>query len=307
MSLTNTDSLAFANLFVTDDTLTTAGSDTLTNVSANDTVTTLSLGSVSSEFDVPVYKTNDYFEGDSLSAKTTKELVYLGESGDPVPQTIRGDDLFTSLLLISFIIFTVSVSSTRKFIGRQLNHFFYSPASSHTLNETSNEIKFQIFLVALSCLLLSIATYIFANEYIAETYAIDNYRLVALFYICYAGYFTAKGLLYEIVNNVFFPDRQINEWRRTLLFITAMESVLLFPVVLIQVYLNLSAENTIFYYVFILILAKIVTFYKSWSIFFKPIGVFLQNILYFCTLEIVPILLLAGGLRQLIDVLKITF
>jgi hypothetical protein len=33
----------------------------------------------------------------------------------------------------------------------------------------------------------------------------------------------------------------------------------------------------------------------------------LQIFLYFCTLEIVPLLALAGGIKLLIDVLKITF
>ena len=106
---------------------------------------------------------------------------------------------------------------------------------------------------------------------------------------------------------MFFGSGPSQRWLKTLLFIAATEGVLLFPVVLLVVYFDLPLENAVYYYGFVFIFTKILAFYKSWTIFFRQNGIFLQIFLYFCALEIVPLLGLLGGLGVLIDQLKITF
>ena len=226
---------------------------------------------------------------------------------DPIPYTIRGDNLFTSLLLICMIVFAVSVSNTRQFVSRQLKGFFYQPLGSRNMSETTGELRFQFFLVLLGCLLLSISTFIYVIDYVSENYLLENYQMVAVFFSVFLGYILLKGVLYEIVNNVFFHHTAVVAWRKSALFLTALEGLLFFPIVLLQVYFDLSFENAVLYYGFVLFFSKILTFYKCWSIFFRQIGDFFQNILYFCTLEIVPLLILVGGMKVLIDVLKINF
>jgi hypothetical protein len=94
---------------------------------------------------------------------------------------------------------------------------------------------------------------------------------------------------------------------RSQLFLTAGEGVLLFPLVLLQVYFDLSLESAAVYFIFVLILNKFLTFYKSWIIFFRQKSVFLQNILYFCALEIAPLLAFGGALVMTIELLIIKF
>jgi len=83
--------------------------------------------------------------------------------------------------------------------------------------------------------------------------------------------------------------------------------MLFFPAVLVQVYFDLGIENVIYYYVLVLFLAKILTFYKSWAIFFRQSGVYMQTFLYFCALEIAPLLGFAAALWWIADLLKINF
>ena len=52
-------------------------------------------------------------------------------------------------------------------------------------------------------------------------------------------------------------------------------------------------------------LAKILTFYKSFTIFFYQKGGFLQIILYFCALEMIPLMMLWSGLLVITENLKI--
>lgn len=248
-----------------------------------------------------------FFTGNSLFQTEILGDRY-GVAGDPVPYTLRGDNLFTSLMLISFVILVVSLSNARRFIVRQLKDFFYFPHNDSNISETLNELRFQLFLVLLVCLLLAITTYQYAREYVADSFMIDSdFLLVGLFTGSFLGYFLVKGLLYWLINAVFFEPRSCTHWLKQLLFITATEGVLLFPAVLLLVYFDLAIEKAAYYFAFVLILAKILTFYKAWSIFFRRKGIFLQFFLYFCALEIVPLLGLASGLGVLMDQLKINY
>ena len=46
----------------------------------------------------------------------------------------------------------------------------------------------------------------------------------------------------------------------------------------------------------VLMVVKLLLFYKCFIIFFKRLGSFLQFFLYFCALEVVPLALLWGGM-----------
>ena len=255
-------------------------------------------------FGQPLYQWKGYFSNDSLLS-TGKQREYQGVAGDPVPYTLRGDDFFTSLLLLCFIVLCFSASHTQQFVNSQFKSFFSTSSHRQSLSETAGERRFQYFLVGMTCLLLAISTYDYITCFVAQTFRIDEYVLLALLFGCFALYFIFKRMLYQLVNAVFFSSSQTRMWRQVSLFITSMEGGLLFPIVMVQIYFELPLEKTVYYYGFVLFLAKILTFYKSWSIFFGGNGIFLRNFLYFCTLEITPLLILAGGIRWITDSLKI--
>lgn len=91
------------------------------------------------------------------------------------------------------------------------------------------------------------------------------------------------------------------------LFLFSCEGVLLFPVVMLLTYFNLSLDAAIIYALIVVGLVKILSFYKSYIIFFRGNGSFLQIFLYFCALEVVPLFALSGGLVLISHYLKINF
>ena len=92
-----------------------------------------------------------------------------------------------------------------------------------------------------------------------------------------------------------------------MLLLTAIEGIMLFPAILFQSYFEASPQFIVIYAVFVVVLVKIFTFYKCFVIFFRKNGLFLQIILYFCTLEIIPLLVLWGGLGIITNALTINF
>lgn len=235
-----------------------------------------------------------------------------GMAGTPIPYTLRNDNTLTIILLLSLVVTVVSFARYGRFLTRQIRNTFF-PVSYHSANakvvETLGEMHLLLFLAALSCLQFTVVTFLYVTNYVADTFIFDSlYLLLALFFGMYTGYFSLKILLYAFVNNIFFREsKKTLQWTQSLLFIISLQGVLLFPIVLVQVYFGLSLQNVLYYGVFVLVLGKILTFYKSWNIFFRQNSLSLQIILYFCALEVVPLLAFAGVVSYFVNALKINF
>ena len=260
------------------------------------------------DVNLPQYYRETFFSKDSLLHPEINGGRY-GVAGDPVPYTVRADNVITLLLLFCFIIAAIAFANSRTFIVRQLKDLFYMPRSQEsTITETSNEVRFQIFFVLQTCLLLSVTCFFYVNTTVATTFALKSpYLLLAIFFGVIIAYFFLKTLLYTLVDNLFFGSKKNIQWLKALLFITAAEGVILFPAVMLQVYFYMPVQNVVYYLLFTLIAVKIIAFYKSWVIFFRQNTFSLQIFLYFCALEIIPLFALYGILVGIVNQLKINF
>lgn len=258
--------------------------------------------------DLPQYYRQNFFSADSLFHPELNGGRY-GVAGDPVPYTLHGDNMITALLLGCFILAFIAFSKSRRFILRQAKEFFRTPRSGTTeITETTNEFRFQFFLIAQTCLLLSLVTFFYAQEYNGDTFLVSSqYQLIAIFFGVFAGYFIIKLLLYAVVDWVFFSKRENERWIKSFLFMASVEGLAMFPMVISQAYFGLSVRTTVIYTISVAVLARLLSLYKCFSIFFRQRGFFLQIFLYFCALEIIPLLSLCGGLSVLISYLNINF
>ena len=176
------------------------------------------------------------------------------------------------------------------------------------MTETGTELRIQVFMVFLSSLLLSLLFYFYTIHYIGDTFVLESqYHLIAVYLVLMIVYFTAKVILYSVVNSVFFDSKRKQHWFKTLLFISSMEGLILFPAVLLQTYFDMSEKNVILYFTIVLFFVKILTFFKCYVVFFRRNVVKLQIILYFCALEMVPLIAFWVTLDIVVKSLKINF
>lgn len=260
------------------------------------------------EVELPIYYQETFFSKDSL---LHPELTggRSGIAGDPVPYTVRGDDAITGMLLFCFVTTLVVFSRSRHFLVDQLKNIFFIPRAERSFNDqASSRVYFQLFLNLLTSLLLAITYYFYLTRYIADTFIYDEpYQLIGVFFGVFVVYFLLRTILYQIVNSIFFESKKSSQWTWEQSTITALEGIVLFPAVVLQVYFGLSLQSVAYYFIFILLLTKILTFFKLWAIFFRQTSYFLQIILYLCALEIIPLLSLVGVLSLIADVLKVNF
>ena len=250
------------------------------------------------------YESQTFFSKDTLPYS---EVHLPGVAGDPVPYTMCGDDIVVCLMLLCFITTIGVFAHSRQAIFYQLKEFFYIPRTEYT----DAVVPGNFVLLALNlqtCLLLGITYYFCTTHYVADTYVLDSpYEMMALYSGVFAIYFLLKIVIYRLVNAVFFDGKKSRQMVWMLSFIAAVEGIAFFPAIVMQVYLGLSMQNVVYYFIFILAIAKLMVFYKCWVIFFRQVGVFLQIILYLCALEIIPLLILGGVLVTITNELKVTF
>ena len=254
------------------------------------------------------YYRENFFSNDSLYHEELSAQDYYGMAGDPMPYSYANDNLVTSLLILGFILISFAFSRMSNFIVGQAKNFIHPSQNSLSLSETSGEIYMQIVLTGLTCIVYALLYYLYATEFLATTYVTSSeYALLCIFLGVFVGYYLLRFGLYSMVNNLFFDSGRNKKFLTSLLYLSSLEGLLLYPALALLAFMHLPAQNAIWYCIFVLILVKILTFYKSFTIFFKQNDLFLQIILYFCALEMVPLISLWGGLSVIVDILKINF
>ncbi len=254
------------------------------------------------------YYKESFFSNDSLYHPELKG-TRPGVPGDPVPYTLAGDNLITAALLACFVFGTIAMANSRHFILRQVKEFFRAPRTgiTTTITETAAEVWFQLLLGAQTCLLLGIVYFFFSRTFLGDTFTISQYSIIGIYSALFAALFLTKALLYLLVGWVFFDAKKTRQWIKSFLFLTAMEGLLLYPATLLLTYFHLSIQAVAIYALSLIVLVEILTLYKTFIIFFKRMSAFLQIFLYFCALEIIPLLAVTGALAMIGSQLKINF
>ena len=257
---------------------------------------------------LPQYYKEGFFSKDSLFHPELDGGRH-GAVGDPIPYSVRGDDVITSLLLVFFVFAVIAYSNIRGFFTRQAKNFFYMPhEGGTTMTETATEARFQVYIIFLTSLMFSTLYYFYSLHYHGDAYVLSSqYYLILIVWAIFLLYFLVKMGLYSFVNIVFFDSKKNGRWVKSLLFVIGLEGLLAFPAVVMGPYFDLPIRKVEYYFVIVLILVKLMTFYKCYIIFFRQNVVGLQIILYLCALEIVPLLALWGVLDLTANSLKINF
>jgi hypothetical protein len=203
----------------------------------------------------------------------------------------------------------IAFGNVPQFIRRQVKYFFSAPTETVVEeSETVNELYFQLLLVFITSLLIALLFYFYTLNFIGNTFVLrSQYTLISIYLGITIAYFLLKMGYYAMVNLVFFGSKKNKQWIKTWLFIVSVEGVLFFPAVLLGGYFEMDVNWMAFYVILSCIIVKLLTIYKVYMIFFRRNVVRLQIFLYFCTLEIVPLLTFWGALVLTANSLKINF
>jgi hypothetical protein len=211
----------------------------------------------------------------------------------------------TFVLALTVMVFVI-IYRQRQYIAYRIRDFF-SPEELYTFSKpqaVSNNYFTLTTLLLLTCcslgLILSVHSTIYHDgELLAMpnesqsaglSLALKTSALIFLFFI-------VKGILYALINWVFFRHDLNVRWNSSFFFLTGVFCFLLYPFALIELFARFPEKLLTLILLFLFILYEILLFYKLIVNFkAKKHGVLLF-FLYFCAVEVLPALLVLQKIR----------
>lgn len=231
----------------------------------------------------------DFIGKFGVSTTTSKE----GVQGTSLPYRFRTDDAITSALLVASFLLIWIISRSKHFLAERIKNFFRKGRQKNMFTPKEESVLHGSALLLLpTAFLLSVLTF----DFLQDTAHISNFTSPGLFLLlataaCYLYYILKIGL-YNFVNTVFFEEKKRSQWSDTYLLSILATGVYLLPIALLVAYFDLPLRPTIFCVATGVIIIKFLLIYKGFSTFFRGSLGFVHISLYFCTLEILPPVLL---------------
>ena len=235
-----------------------------------------------------------YFSGDSL---LHTEVPYrpFGFGAAATPISFRNNAWSGVLLFVCLLLAACLVIRLRKKFGELLQSVFLPIPGKADEPPVDDPLRYSTRLIAV--VLLSLVAAIITFVYIqhdTEFYLFSEtpYLLFGAFFVLWLCYFLLKRLLSGFVNWVFFRQEKIFTWQRSYTFLYVMEAMLLLIFALMVMYLPIPHGKVPILAFSLVALVKIVLLFKTYKIFFPKIYGTLHLIVYFCTLELMPLLVM---------------
>lgn len=237
-----------------------------------------------------LFEKGTYF--DKVPAFHTLGHAVPGMEGEAIPYVLKDDFFVSAIVLFSFLLICYVLNKGHRLIIHQIKDFFVERTRGNLFVETGSEFRYQFFLISNTAILLGLILFTIFFRPEGTLQIIPSWQLL-LFCIgaCFILY-VVKFLVYSLINWIFFEKAKQERWMEIYSLLVSLQGILLFPLACLTIYFNLSTRNGLIVLIFVLIIAKMLLFSKGMSIFFTKIQGLLCNILYFCTLEMIPLLLL---------------
>ena len=205
--------------------------------------------------------------------------------------TMASDDFITVGAMLLFVLFTFVIHRSRTLLFYKLNTFFSSRQiyASDEISTNNEEFLDILLLILIGCLSVSIIIFAHLNPTTGLTTS-PQYGQLMLVFGCVAGIVCLKGMLYSFVNWTFFNDERGRAWLSAFFFSVAIVSMLLFPLALIQIFIEASILNITYCLIGVVILQKVLLLCKLYVNFRPKRYGGLVFFVYFCSVELMPTL-----------------
>ena len=213
--------------------------------------------------------------------------------GNAIPFMMQSQSWLALVLIIQFFVYFHAFSYFRKFWQESLKELFQTKERSSLFIDTSVKNSRQIFYLSfLATLNLALFLYLFISRH--QIYSENQSINILLFFGVVLLFFILKFSLLRFLQYVFFDNSiTVDSIRDSLFVLTSMLGVLLYVNVLFLIYSPFQYADYLFVAGFVIyILYVILTAYRLVKHFYTQIYSFFYLMLYLCTLEILPAILL---------------
>lgn len=211
-------------------------------------------------------------------------------------ERVGDNDVVVGLFLLMFCIVAYVIGNSKYFFAYRLREFFsrrraYTGGDAEVLR---SEVRNTVLLTTVSCLSLAV---MFCNRLMINgadggAGAGNLLQTLGVSFAVTALLLVVKTVIYVMVNGVFFRRDANAKWLSSFFLLCSVASLFLYPLSLVEVYSG--ADKSVVTYCLLggLVLCEICLFYRLYVNFCAKKEGFLLIFLYFCNVEVLPLLLI---------------
>ena len=220
-----------------------------------------------------------------------------GVQGRCRAERVGDNDVVVGLFLLMFCIVAYVIGNSKYFFAHRLREFFsrrraYTGGDAEVLR---SEVRNTVLLTTVSCLSLAV---MFCNRLVINgtdaffSEAGDLFLFLGVSFAVIVLLLLLKVLSYVAVNGVFFRRDANAKWLSSFFLLCSVTSLFLFPLSLVEVYSEVDKTIVTYCLLGILVLCEICLFYRLYVNFCAKKEGFLLIFLYFCNVEVLPLLVI---------------
>lgn len=248
----------------------------------------------------PFTETSGYTVCENLKEKSFTSIIPSKE-GEPRKTLIQQQVWFMPLMLLLFFLYGWVTSSFSKVLSQEFKDFFYPKSRNDVYDASMGDVsKMKVLLHSLSILSVTIFCYfVFTGLFHHHS---NSFILSSLMLLLIIVLFIAfKLLIGRLMCYVFFDKNVLKNLKRTCSSLFSMLAMTLFCVDIVAAYApEMIAVIALYVGLGVCIVALLLYLFKILSIFFTGISSIFYLILYLCTLEILPSIILVMGLMSVV-------
>ena len=236
----------------------------------------------------------NFFSDDTL-LHTEQPFRPLGFGTEATPFRLRSDAWSGLLLLVCLVLAASLVMRLRRKFGELVQSVFFPIPGKKDEPLVDDPLRYSTRLIAVTLLSLTAAMVTFTyTQHDAAYYPFPEtpYILFGACFLLWVTYFLAKRMLSGFVNWVFFRREKIFTMQRVCTFLYAAEALIFLVISLAVVFLPIPRNEVLILSLGFVIFVKILLLFRTYKLFFPKMYGALHLFVYFCTLEMMPLLVL---------------
>lgn len=234
-----------------------------------------------------------FFSGSEWAGRDSV-VHFVGVSGEPVPYNLDNDVFVTATLLACLFIACFVVSRSIYALGLQAKNFFRLRDRSEDFSlKSESEVRGGLFVVLLEGFVLGLLFFsFFTMQPGSPTLSVPPYMLLLANIGIVFVYLVYKYGVLQLFNWTFFSSGDRQAWMRGYNLIAFGKALTMLVLTMVVLYAKLPISLCIYIFLGLLGVFELLVLYKTKQIFFGSIVGLVPAILYFCTLELLPLLFL---------------
>lgn len=220
---------------------------------------------------------------------------HIPHQGMRLPYRHWNDDAITGILVVCMVLMFTLLSRNWKMLRQQAKAFFMPPRERGALSH--EEVESDQYLVLVMSVILCTMGSLLMYQYVVMQNPVmlagrSPMWLLGAYFLCSLAYFAVRYMAARYVNWIFFDRVKKLNWESGFSFVVCAENILFFPIILVVLYADVPVRIVYFLLLILLVICKILWLIREFRIFFGNLYGLLHLFVYFCALEVMPLLAL---------------